>query len=328
MTPIRILISMVLFVVGINVSAQRPITLPFSSLPMGINKYPMETIVEFNLWSLDPERSLFWESIPHKAASEQDMTSFIVKTLQGLNFDGDDLEGSTWLDIEAGPAGRYLNEDFALRKTSSGWKVPDLNLKLDYGEAGEFIPTASEFEVETADGRIFSLVTLQNDFTDHGCDLLAIRSALKQQGFVIIPFPIASREYPIKRLTIWEETKFVSLNGDGEPLEWSSTPPSFFKAPEPPPPSKPERRPLMVNIRLEIGKLPILVVSGDGSEDAVIEQSRDGIRWGPAISLSSPPRLSSANSGYVYEFARDPADQSGDVAIFYRARLPAEPQNN
>jgi len=329
MTPIRILISMVLFVVGINVSAQQI----SSTLPMGINRYPMDTTVAFSLgvvsWSLDTETLLYGEFIPYRATSEKDLVSFIEKTLQSLSFDEGDmkgLEGFPWFSVRAGYAS-YDNiiGDFALERTPSGWKVPQLNIELEYRSAQTFdFPGATDFIVETEDGRIFSTIGFgKNDFGT-GCSIAVSQSALAE-GKVDIGGGVFSAKSPIRYLKIFQDNRYEIRDGNGYRTEVSSPAPSWIS-----PSPQPERRPLMVNIHLEgKGRLPVLVVSGDGSESAFIEQSRDGGRnWGPAISLSQPPRLSSLNGGeYLYEFAEDQLS-TGDTVVFYRARATSETQNN
>ncbi|PIR53480.1 hypothetical protein COU76_00885 [Candidatus Peregrinibacteria bacterium CG10_big_fil_rev_8_21_14_0_10_49_10] len=325
---------MMMLVVGINVSAQQISTLPIGrNAEFGIHSYSL-LVASYEVGHV----ILKEKQVPFASAEVGDFESHIKAKLsdifvQSPSAAGDNLDFFIVLQTDwmLGFDGRERENDaFKLEKTAEGWKIPNsaINFEFRTGAGGWYIPTASGFEVETTDGRILSLITGRNDFTDHGCDLLAIRSALEQQGWVVYPLPIGSREFPVKRLTIWEETKFVSLNGDGIPTEWSSPAPSFFQAPIPP--VQPERRPLMVNIRLEgKGRLPVLVVSGDGSEGAVIEQSRNGLgNWGPAISLSQPPRLSSLNEGeYLYEFAEDQLS-TGDTVVFYRARATSETQNN
>jgi len=313
MTPIRILISMMMLVVGINVSAQQISSDP---LQIGEGRFPLTVKAEFNLWSMDPVAPILDEFVSYTAQSEGDLASFIHTALSAFALGGN-LVGQGWIQVDIRALnGYYLNEAVQFEKVS------ELDVKLKYGALDFSFPGATDYEIVTNDGRIFSTLGFgKNDFGT-GCGIAASQSAL-EKGIVRIGSGITSSDSPIRYLRILQGDLYEVRDGNGYRTELSSPAPSWVT-----PPAQPERRPLVVNIRLE-GRLPVLVVSGDGAELAVIEQSRSGIRnWGPAITLSSPPRLSSINGGgYVYEFARDP-DLSGDVAIFYRARVLTEPQNN
>ena len=325
MTPIRILVSFLLLFVGINVSAQQ-----VSGLSIGKNAHLSVTDV---IYGIVYEKGAVEEVLVYKQASytatpegfkvfiEQRFQELDIIPIQGMEDANYSLHIQTdWIIHFSGK-----EEMFKLEKTASGWKLPESALDFEFRYGGISLPLEgiANFEIEMEDGRFFSTVTGENT-AGGNCSVPTSRGALTQ-GVLYISHDLTDPKTPIRRLTAWDRQGLeMVFNGDGVPIELSDPAPSFFKAPELPP-ARPEIRPLTVNIRL-VDRLPMIAVSGDGAERAVIEQSRDGIgNWGPAISLSQPPRLSSFNEGeYLYEFADDAP--GGNTAIFYRARISSEPQ--
>ena len=306
MTLLKRLLLVIFILVAGGVSAQQ-----ISQLPIGKNTHLGVTTATIIVGSYEAGYQLVRRQHEKYTHSERGLEGFLRDVLQTLPTPKPGTESALYYlyvstDWVLGYDGRQ--NLFKLEQTTSGYRIPEsaLNFEWEYGGVGIYATGATDFEIETQSQHIFSTIGEGRSLEIFECDVLAAKSGLKRGEVGGFGGELVDPTSPdrIRTLTIYENDRFVTFNGDGIPIRWSSPPPSFFLPP-----------PAMILQKTGNGQLE-LVVNADGT---VEESETVNGPWGPPNSLSSV-KLASDSQQRRFSFTQT------SVMKFYRLRVGAQKQ--
>ncbi len=308
-----------LFFSVLALEAQIVLPTPFSSLPLGTNLFRLVKTVKIKILTQTPTGALYsvgQTNLPFAPSSMQNMEEFVQKELRSLKLQPKiGAEKDDCIILVETEAGSFENWEtpFKLEKTGTGWKIPEKVLEFQgrYGLGTCIVPgiTGYEATVLSQDRTgFFSTITGENTIAG-SCDIPSAQSAIKN-GFLQLALELTvttdtNRWWDEQYLSLFQNERYVTLDENGLPLQWSTPPPSFFRPP-----------PLRLLLVQTPGGLE-LQVTGDGAESAIIEESSDLKTWEEVT--YSPTSSIKATS---LEGERRILISNPDKKGFYRARMP------